>query len=216
MEDRKKKNIRQRSKKFRKNLCELCKQPSKYFLHNHHPDIFGNPDYTITMCLECHKTISDLRSKLKGRRPDFNLVAESVGVDESQLYLLMWLLLKKYNKQKKRKHSFLVTGDKGSSQEKDKSNDEKLSPAKKKYEDLKCNRVTDNIWQNMKCIDAYSKIDWPLKRNRRFDKSKSEIEELEKECKCGHEMYLHNLSSGFCEECKKYCEEKENNQSPPL
>jgi len=78
-------------------------------------------------------------------------------------------------------------------------------PAKKKYEDLKCNRVTEDVWKNMKCIEAYSKIDWPMKRNRGFDKTKAEIEALEKECVCGHEMFFHN-AGGFCAECKKYCE----------
>ena len=80
-------------------------------------------------------------------------------------------------------------------------------PAKKKYEDLKCNTVIDDVWKPMRCIDAYKKIVWPAKSNRGFNDKINYLLCVA----CGHEMYWHK--NGRCDECNGYCSGDGSNEA---
>jgi hypothetical protein len=81
---------------------------------------------------------------------------------------------------------------------------------KKKYEDVKKNVVTGDVWsENVTRNFAYSSISWSDRtsyRGAKINNTHPTLKEYSSDsCACGHEIGGHD-DRGFCIVCKKFCD----------
>ncbi|HOL21321.1 MAG TPA: helix-turn-helix domain-containing protein [bacterium] len=65
-------------KNFKGRYCQKCGETNSEVLEEHHPDKENQPDYTITLCANCHEEITRRQLRERNKKKNENLTIQTL------------------------------------------------------------------------------------------------------------------------------------------